>query len=345
MTSNGDSNTYEEVRKQRLEENKKRFEDLGIAKITKSLSDLTNSEKRSPQRHLSKPRSKISSSVEPRRSSRARNPVQSYCDEVFVELPSSRKRSRSNPSSWASYLARPLDEVVVASYEERTAAIKAAEELERSLKSENPTFVKSMVRSHVYSCFWLGLPSKFCEYHLPKSVLNMELEDEDGREYDAIYIGKRSGLSGGWRAFALDHKLNDGDACVFELIEPTRFKIYIVRASMHSGEGGTTMVIDEDSTEAEEKSTGKMKHGSKSKVTKKPKKLKELPTKYMIDEVEQGVSPTKTNGFVSKTVKKEGESEKAGETNDAGLGQESAKCSYRRSNRKLTPKSSRHSLT
>jgi hypothetical protein len=53
----------------------------------------------------------------------------------------------------------------------------------------------------------------------------MTLEDEDGSEYDAVYIGSRSGLSGGWRAFALEHKLDDGDALVFELVEPARFKV------------------------------------------------------------------------------------------------------------------------
>ena len=53
----------------------------------------------------------------------------------------------------------------------------------------------------------------------------MVLEDEDSVEFPATYIGKRAGLSGGWRAFALDHKLDDGDALVFELTEPTRFKV------------------------------------------------------------------------------------------------------------------------
>lgn len=70
-----------------------------------------------------------------------------------------------------------------------------------------------------------GLPSRFCEDHLPKATVDIVLESEKGAEYDAVYIGKRSGLSGGWRAFALDHKLDDGDALVFELIEPTRFKV------------------------------------------------------------------------------------------------------------------------
>lgn len=53
----------------------------------------------------------------------------------------------------------------------------------------------------------------------------MILEDEADKGFDAIYIGKRTGLSGGWRAFALEHKLDDGDALVFELIEPNRFKV------------------------------------------------------------------------------------------------------------------------
>lgn len=55
----------------------------------------------------------------------------------------------------------------------------------------------------------------------------MVLENEEGSEYEAIFISKRAGLSGGWRAFALDHKLDDGDALVFELIQPTRFKVIV----------------------------------------------------------------------------------------------------------------------
>lgn len=55
----------------------------------------------------------------------------------------------------------------------------------------------------------------------------MVLEDESGAEYEAKYIGVRTGLSGGWRAFALEHKLDDGDALVFELIEQARFKVVL----------------------------------------------------------------------------------------------------------------------
>lgn len=76
-----------------------------------------------------------------------------------------------------------------------------------------------------YYYYHQGLPNRFCEDHLPKSTVDMILEDEEGAEYEAVFISKRTGLSGGWRAFALDHKLDDGDALVFELVEPTRFKV------------------------------------------------------------------------------------------------------------------------
>lgn len=60
-----------------------------------------------------------------------------------------------------------------------------------------------------------------------------------------MFISKRTGISGGWRAFALDHKLDDGDALVFELVEPTRFKVYIVRVS------SSDSLTEEEGCEAE----------------------------------------------------------------------------------------------
>ncbi|XP_077236986.1 B3 domain-containing protein Os05g0481400-like isoform X2 [Tasmannia lanceolata] len=182
------SNSYEEARKQRLQDNLKRFQDLGISGISKSLLEVETSEHKSL---------------------------------VDNELRYFRRSS----------VRRPSGPVTAASYEERVYAIKCAEKVQSNLKSGNPSFIKSMVRSHVSSCFWLGLPSTFCKDHLPPHELKMVLEDENGSEYDAIYIGSRAGMSGGWRGFSMDHGLDDGDALVFELTEPERFKIYIVKAS------------------------------------------------------------------------------------------------------------------
>ncbi|XP_050215061.1 putative B3 domain-containing protein At5g58280 [Mercurialis annua] len=225
---NDNGNTYEEARKLRLEENKKRFKDLGISNLTESLSNLTSPEKKTKQR-LSKPKSAITELIEPRRSTRTRNPIISYGDDVDFDERPLRKRSKSSSSSWTSYIARPLNEVKLASYEDRTRALSVAREFESNLQSGNPSFVKSMVRSHVYSCFWLGLPTDFCKHHLPKKDSDLILEDENGAEYDAKYLAQRTGLSGGWRAFALDHKLDDGDAVVFELVEKHKLKVYAFR--------------------------------------------------------------------------------------------------------------------
>ncbi|KAI5679824.1 hypothetical protein M9H77_01051 [Catharanthus roseus] len=265
MEKDSKINSYEEARKQRVLDNKKRFEDLGILSISKSLSDISKSEKKSEQRQRQiRPKRENVYSLEPRRSSRARNPVPSYRDDVDVDLPRMRKRSKWD-SSWASYLARPVEEVRSASFQERADALKSAEKLQTNLQSENPSFVKSMVRSHVYSCFWLGLPNRFCEDHLPKSTVDMILEDEEGAEYEAVFISKRTGLSGGWRAFALDHKLDDGDALVFELVEPTRFKVYIVRAAYSSTKENHEASFEEGNDAEEEEEGAPEKKAAKSR--------------------------------------------------------------------------------
>ncbi|KAI3874677.1 hypothetical protein MKX03_015154 [Papaver bracteatum] len=221
-TCDTDNNSYEEARKQRLEENKKRFQDLGIAKITKTLSEVTKIGKESPGKRQVKPRSRTAptSPDSLRRSSRPRNTAVSYQEEYAdhsLLTKRSRSRVRSSSASSSSYVARPLGEIKVATRKERCYALKRAESFESNLQPEHPSFVKSMLRSHVYSCFWLGLPTKFCESYLPKDQLKVDvvLEDEEGLEYKAVYIPERTGISGGWRAFALDHKLDDGDAVVY----------------------------------------------------------------------------------------------------------------------------------
>lgn len=70
-----------------------------------------------------------------------------------------------------SYIARPLDEIKEATKEERLCALEAAEAIQINLNSSNPSFIKSMVRSHVYSCFWLVGCSFLYDLH----VLNLLL--------------------------------------------------------------------------------------------------------------------------------------------------------------------------
>ncbi|GAU19753.1 hypothetical protein TSUD_78790 [Trifolium subterraneum] len=193
-----------------------------------------------------------------------------------------------------SYIARPLDEIKEATDQERDRALDAAEALQVNLQSSKPSFIKSMVRSH-------GLPSRFCVEHLPKSAynINMTLEDEDGSEYDAVYIGSRSGLSGGWRAFALEHKLDDGDALVFELVEPTRFKIYIVRAfpniDEEEEENDTLVQENMHTSKVTKVSKTSSNRGSKSKKTKKQKLVIETKESESSEESMPEFKPQRVN--------------------------------------------------
>ncbi|KAI3868929.1 hypothetical protein MKW92_023144 [Papaver armeniacum] len=107
--------------------------------------------------------------------------------------------------------------------------IERAEEIRSSLDPKFPSFVKLMVKSHVSGGFSLGIPSKFCAKFMLKEDISMTLLDEEGKEHIAKYLAGKCGLSAGWRGFAIDHKLVEGDAVVFQLIEINKFKVYIVR--------------------------------------------------------------------------------------------------------------------
>ncbi|MCL7030822.1 hypothetical protein MKW94_022992 [Papaver nudicaule] len=94
-----------------------------------------------------------------------------------------------------------------------------------------------MLRSDVTASgsYWLKLPSTFCNPNLPTKKFDLTLLDEQGEEYTVRCLSPSFSLSGGWRRFALAHKLVEGDALVFQLIEATKFKVYIVRAPSLAG--------------------------------------------------------------------------------------------------------------
>ncbi|KAG4164807.1 hypothetical protein ERO13_A13G039500v2 [Gossypium hirsutum] len=163
-----------------------------------------------------------------RRSSRvADKPKPDYKDvplEPFERLRRGYNRGHSH---------RDLFNRVYASAEERAYAIERAEHLESTLDSEYPSFVKPMLQSHVTGGFWL-----FCKQNLPHHDVMVTLVDEEGEEFVTKYLADKTGLSGGWRGFSIDHNLVDGDALVFQLVAPTEFKVYIIRAYESDDNGG-----------------------------------------------------------------------------------------------------------
>ncbi|XP_051223958.1 B3 domain-containing protein Os01g0234100 isoform X2 [Lolium perenne] len=111
------------------------------------------------------------------------------------------------------------------------SAMERAKEVQGKLSAEHPSFVREMLHSHVVKGFWLGLPSNFCNKHLPKEDTTFVLEDEDGHNCDIKYLGTKQALSAGWRGFAIDHRIKVGDVAVFQLVSSTTFKVYILRAN------------------------------------------------------------------------------------------------------------------
>ncbi|XBJ22646.1 hypothetical protein VPH35_001004 [Triticum aestivum] len=127
-------------------------------------------------------------------------------------------------------------------------AFDRALEVEKKLPAEGPSFVKLMQISHVVRVFWLGVPVSFCREHLPNHDVTIVLEDEDGLRFDTNYLARKQGLSGGWSRFATRHHLKVGDAVVFQLVEQTRFKVYILRESKFTTTDGALSLLSLDTS-------------------------------------------------------------------------------------------------
>lgn len=54
------------------------------------------------------------------------------------------------------------------------------------------------------------------------------LVDENDKEYNTKYSVRKNRLGGGWRGFSVAHELLEGDALVFHLIEPSKFRVTLL---------------------------------------------------------------------------------------------------------------------
>lgn len=79
---------------------------------------------------------------------------------------------------------------------------------------------------------------------MPQGKIDVTLEDMHGFEWRATWIrsDKHTGLSGGWAAFSKDHALEEGDVCVFEVINSKdwRIRVHIFRVVEVDLKPGTT---------------------------------------------------------------------------------------------------------
>lgn len=117
-------------------------------------------------------------------------------------------------------------------------AVKEAKEFQSRLGSEFPSCYKMMLRSHVTSGFVMCLPKNFCESHLQKVLpkdlqkdVHFVLEDENREQWGVRYFTYNFRISAGWKFFVREHNLVEGDVLIFQLVEPAKFKVYIIKAN------------------------------------------------------------------------------------------------------------------
>ncbi|XP_004240808.1 B3 domain-containing protein Os01g0234100-like [Solanum lycopersicum] len=127
-----------------------------------------------------------------------------------------------------------------------SSAMLRAAEVQANLPCQFPSFVKYMLPSHVSGGFWLGFPKRFCDCHLPKHDAIVVLVDENDEESPTKYLIDKNGLSGGWRGFSIAHNLLEGDVLVFQLIQPSKFKVYIVRENCLTEIDGAITLLNLD---------------------------------------------------------------------------------------------------
>ncbi|XP_076942287.1 B3 domain-containing protein Os01g0234100-like [Bidens hawaiensis] len=128
----------------------------------------------------------------------------------------------------------------------KKAAYNRAVEVSASLPIEFPGFVKSLCASHVTSCFCFGVPKEFRDEFMPKQDETMFLVDEDDQEFKIKFLSKKGDFGSGWQRFVIDHKLRQGDALVFRLIEQWKVKVtvYIVRRENNPHIDGALEIVN-----------------------------------------------------------------------------------------------------
>ena len=305
--------SYEDVRKQRMEENNRKMEALGLLGLAQSLKP---EKKNGPVKRPANTRRVAVEgefAMEARRSSRlGGKPAVSYSDQMEW-MPGMRMRvgGRERQPLARRYLSDAA----------RMAAIDAAEEVYKGLVK--PAFVKPMLHSHTASGFWLGLPANFCKEFLPHRDDRVTLEDEKSLEWECVYLANKVGLSGGWRGFSLDHELVDGDCLIFELTEPRRFKVHVFRCEEEyegveeagENEGGVDGLEKEVATE---KKVKPMKYHKKAPASAPPdlakgRKLSAFTRRLDLEDGEGGTKEGNDGSLeASKNVKEEVEKDVAG---------------------------------
>ncbi|KAL7125296.1 hypothetical protein ABFS83_14G108300 [Erythranthe nasuta] len=151
---------------------------------------------------------------------------QKPAEQRLMDLTNQKKKKKKNGDSVST------DKAIICSFGLQNPTMDRAHSMLAKLSPDLPSFVKPMQMSHVITKQRLTLPKLFCDAHLPKEDGIIVLLDENDQLHDTKYMAEvrdRYALTFGWRSFSTANKLLEGDVLVFQLVEPWKFKVYIVR--------------------------------------------------------------------------------------------------------------------
>ncbi|KAM3384150.1 hypothetical protein ACQJBY_008670 [Aegilops geniculata] len=203
-------NSYEEQRRRQVEENKRKLEELRLHRLSAAVREAAV--KPMPTKEL-KLRYLRPPPPPTRRSGRV------------ASLPKQPDyRNKKTPRGL------PPDRVY-ATDEARYYAFSKAKELRSQLCSDHPSFIKPIFNSSATKR--LAIPRQFKKRYLTWFDEMIVLVDEEDGEFPMRYLAQHNAISAGWALFAIGHKLADGDCLVLQLVQRTKFKVYIIRASSY----------------------------------------------------------------------------------------------------------------
>ncbi|CAN1343701.1 B3 domain-containing protein Os01g0234100 [Linum perenne] len=196
--------------------------------------------------------------------------------------------------------------------EVKSPAMIRAEEVQANLDPDFPSFLKYLVRSHVGSCFWMGLPGPFCRANLPLEDTTVTLEDEDGKEFNIKYIGYKTGLSAGWRLFCVAQNLLEGDVLVFQLVGNCRFRVYIIRANDLAEVDGALGLLNLDA-QTQRNDAGKFSTQCSLYKSSKKKRGKPQSSSFLVKKKRKTSQPRSSFRTIEQPVEQsENDSEEVG---------------------------------
>ncbi|KAG0571393.1 hypothetical protein KC19_VG008300 [Ceratodon purpureus] len=102
---------------------------------------------------------------------------------------------------------------------------EAAKEAALALNTLNPAALVVMKKSNVYRTHTVELPQSFSRLLSSDVNINIFLRDAAGYKTKALLSEKA--LTRGWRQFSLNHLLEEGDVCVFELVDVSQLTVFV----------------------------------------------------------------------------------------------------------------------